>query len=190
MVPLHPPRSLRSCFTAFQRPNPNSENAPNSAQANSGPISNFHFSNSELRVPGRVPADRVSIFTRHESRVTTHSILIGTPERLEIHVSRRKQSAGHPSNRYTSRRLNVRRFFVRRPASTLRRQASIGRNLPETAKRVETRVSCRKQTLTTCSTRDSSGRNLLPASFVDSAAVQARAGCFWRRRMLAWERAR
>lgn len=41
-------------------------------------------------------------FTSHQSPVTNHVLLIGTPRRLETRVSRRKQSTGCTSNRYGS----------------------------------------------------------------------------------------
>jgi len=146
--------------------------------------------------------------------------LIGTPRRLETHVGHRKQTAAHPSNRYTyhppvsspifpqpnqrlnpnsenapnSARLKFRcsnfhfsnseRFRAIHPT---RRAGSVSSSrhspltthafvpLPETVNRVETRLTCRKQTTRTCSTRDGSRAgfhsNLLESSDTSCGGV-------------------
>jgi hypothetical protein len=80
--------------------------------------------------------------------------LIDTPERLETRVSRRKQSIGYTPNRY-SFYLTI-SLFPGCSASSLQFPASSFQNLPETAFRVETHVSHRKQTTAYRSTRDGS----------------------------------
>jgi hypothetical protein len=109
--------------------------------------------------------------------------LIGTPQRLRTHLSYRKQTIGsppNPPNRYSSRLPDSRprgpsRVVIlspsqrtknpssyelsqnRLPATASRQRNGLHTNyarLPETANRVETHVSYRKQTIATCSTRD------------------------------------
>jgi hypothetical protein len=108
--------------------------------------------------------------------------LIGTPQRIKTHLSYRKQTIGSPPNRYSSHLPNSRprgpsRVVIlspsqrtknpssyelsqnRLPAAASRQRNSLHTNyarLPETVNRVETQVSCRKQTMAACSTRDGS----------------------------------
>lgn len=88
-------------------PNPNSEKDASSTRLKPQRISNLHFSNSEPigRRAKSVPANE-------HSPLATREPLIGTRERLETHVSNRKQTAGHASNGYSSRVANYRLIFA------------------------------------------------------------------------------
>ncbi len=101
-IPPHPQAdlgfaSLNPCFP-LSRPKPNSENRASSAPVKPFRNSNLHFSNSEpieLRHPASAPTSR-------HSPVAIHQLLLETPNRVETHVSHRKQTTGHASTRDAS----------------------------------------------------------------------------------------
>lgn len=111
---LAPPSPLSPSLR--ERPtNPNSERCSSGARTNLPGISSFHFSNSELpprtvnldvATPGAPRAGtrlaRPVVSTNRQSEITNHTVLTGTPERLESLATRTKQRVEHPSNRYRS----------------------------------------------------------------------------------------
>ncbi len=124
--------------------------------------------------PVRLCTNRHSPVTNHHALTGVSNApprlraLIGTPERLESFVTYRKQTIETHSNRYRSRgdsHLLSRWFTLARKAfaranhtpwlpTNRHSPVTPHRSLPETAERVETRVSHRKQTAATPSTRD------------------------------------
>jgi hypothetical protein len=152
--------SLNPCFPASPGlPKPNSENRSSSAPVKSSRVSNLLFSNSEpIELRHGRPA-----FTNHHSPVTTHHALPETAKRVEAHVNHRKQSAGYPSTRDSSRhelapyfrRLSARRQRNFLPCTAPQTFPALGR-LIGTRERLETRVSLRKQTVGRPSNRYSS----------------------------------
>jgi hypothetical protein len=101
---------------------PNSENAASSARSYSQRISHLNFSNSESRGLLDHPIHRRLSLTIHESRfthrglpasgrLTSHAVLPETVERVETHVSHRKQKTGYSSTRDSSRPAPLLTFF-------------------------------------------------------------------------------
>jgi hypothetical protein len=104
--------------------------------------------------------------------------LIGTPERLETRLSHRKQTTAYPSNRYTSRPPVGHSALRPGPVFTSHHSPVTTHAfapLPETPNRVETPVSCRKQTAVTCSTRDRTRAAVCADGFAWGVAATARA---------------
>jgi hypothetical protein len=131
--------------------NSNSENASSRAAIKLPRISNFRFSNSELL------AACCATLALHQSllRLTTHQPLPETANRVEIHVSHRKQTVAHASTRHSSHQSF-------RAPSLPRKHVGGPHHLPITAvlidtrERLETGVSYRKQTIEHASARHSS----------------------------------
>jgi hypothetical protein len=104
--------------------------------------------------------------------------LIGTRKRLETPLTHRKQKIATRSNRYSSH------FIISRPSSTCWSASSVPlpasnlQNLPETANRVETHVTHRKQTIGCMATRDRSrlDSDLLPGKILNAGGAKICAG--------------
>ncbi len=101
------------------------------------------------------PRVRHSAVTTYYSPRATHRLLPETPNRVETHVSHRKQTIGYPSTRDSSR-LEFAPFSTGNLepwSSNLQLLPSNFENLIGTRERLETRVSYRKQSTACTSNR-------------------------------------
>jgi hypothetical protein len=99
-----------------RRPTPNSENASSKPRVNSRQITGLASSNSERSsMCGSILEPPISNLQNLPGASETPRVLgrlIGTPERLEVRLTRRKQSTECRPNRYSSHRTSWRQHLA------------------------------------------------------------------------------